>query len=151
MQNEIKALLDITQKLKDTYLLDFPLDGRLVGDIGEALVKQEFNIELLPKNTKEHDAYELGTNKKIQVKSSMKYNFSFSYKYVPQYYIAVHINENATFEVIYNGPGKIIKDYILKKGLKDYNKTWFTLSKSALLELNKQVKEEDRIKKRDAK
>lgn len=151
MQNEIRALLEITKKLKDTYHLDFPLDGRLVGDIGEALVKQEFNVELLPKNTKEHDAYELGSNKLIQIKSSMKYNFSFSYKCVHQYYMAVHINEDATLEVIYNGPGKIIKDYILKKGLKDYNKTWYTLSKTALLELNKLVKEEDRINKRDAK
>lgn len=149
MQNEIKALLTITQKLKNTYHLDFPLDGRLVGDIGEALVKQEYNVELLPKNTKEHDAYELGSNKLIQIKSSMKYNFSFSYIYVPQFYMAVHINEDATLKVLYNGPGKILKDYIIKKGLKDYNKTWYTLSKTALIELNCLVKEEDKIRKRE--
>ena len=34
MQNEIKALLEITQNLRDKYQLGFPLDGRLVGDIG---------------------------------------------------------------------------------------------------------------------
>lgn len=149
MQNEIKALLEITQKLRNEYKLGFPLDGRLVGDIGEALVKKDYNVELLPQNSKEYDAFEIGTNRGIQIKSSMKYNFSFSYKYVPQYYMAVHINEDATLEVIYNGPGKIIKDYILKKELKHYNKTWYTLSKTALIELNKQVKEDNKIKKRN--
>lgn len=78
----------------------------------------------------------------------MKYNFSFSYQFVPQYYIAVHINEDASLKVIYNGPGKRLKDYIIERGLKHYNETWYTLSKTTLIELNKKVKEEDRIKRR---
>lgn len=106
MQKEIKTLIEITKKLNKSYGLGFPLDGRLVGDIGEALVKKDYNVELLPPNSKEHDAYELGSNKLLQIKSSMKYNFSFSYKYVPQYYMAVHINEDATLEVVYNGQVK---------------------------------------------
>ena len=146
MQNEIKALLEITQKLRDDYKLGFPLDGRLVGDIGEALVKKYFNVELHPQNYPCHDCYEIDTNLHIQVKSSMKYNFSYSYIYHPEYYMAVHINEDATLEVLYNGPGKLVEDYIKTKGLKDYNKTWYTLSKTALKELNMQVKEVDRIK-----
>lgn len=148
MHNEIKALLEITKNLSTTYGLGFPLDGRLVGDIGEALVKKYFYVELHCQNKHCDDAYEIDTNKQIQIKSSMKYNFSYSYKFEPEYYMAVHINEDATLEVIYNGPGKIIKDYIVEKGLKDYNKTWYSLSKNTLIELNKKVDNDLRIKKR---
>jgi hypothetical protein len=148
MQNEIKALLEISQKLRDKYKLGFPLDGRLVGDIGEALVKKYFNVELHPLNYHCYDCFEIDTNRPIQVKSSMKYNFSYSYKYNPEYYMAVHINEDATLEVIYNGPGQLIKDYITNNGLKDYNKTWYSLSIGVLKRLNESVLENQRIKKR---
>lgn len=148
MQNEIKALLEVTQNLRDKYQLGFPLDGRLVGDIGEALVKKYYNVELHPQNNPCHDAFEIGTNKHIQIKSSMKYNFSYSYIHYPEYYMVVHINEDATLEVIYNGPGKLVEDYIKTKGLKDYNKTWYSIGKNALEKLYAQVKVEDKIKER---
>lgn len=148
MQNEIKALLEITQNLRDQYQLGFPLDGRLVGDIGEALVKKYFNVELHPQNFPCYDCYEIDTNRHIQVKASMKYNFSYSFKYNPDYFMAVHINENATLEVVYNGPGQLIKDYINDNGLKDYNKTWYSLSVGVLKRLNEKVIEEQKIKER---
>lgn len=129
MQNEIRELLEITKKLRTDYKLGFPLDGRLVGDIGEALVKKYFFVELHRQNKHCDDAYKIDTNKQIQIKSSMKYNFSYSYKFEPEYFMAVHINENATLEVIYNGPGKIIKNYIVENNVKDYNKSWYPLSK----------------------
>lgn len=149
MKKQIEELFQVTQQLKSMYpKLDFPLDGRLVGDIGEALVSEYFQVELYGKNNYQYDGHEKNSNKKIQIKSSMKYNFSFPYKNFPEYYIAVHINEDATLEVVYNGLGEPIREYIEKKGLKDYNKTWYTLTKNTLLELNKKVKEEDRIKRR---
>jgi hypothetical protein len=148
MQNEIKALLEITQKLREKHNLGFPLDGRLVGDIGEALVKKYFNVELHPQNFPCYDAFEIDTNRHIQIKASMKYNFSYSFKYNPEYFIAVHINEDATLEVIYNGTGQLIKDYIDHNGLKDYNKSWYPLSKGVLKKLNEQVIDNQRIKKR---
>ena len=45
---EIQELLDITAALKERYKskLDFSLDGRLVGDIGEALVSEMFDLEI---------------------------------------------------------------------------------------------------------
>jgi hypothetical protein len=148
MQNEIKALLEITQNLRDKYHLGFPLDGRLVGDMGEALVKKYFNVELHPPNMNCYDAFEIGTERQIQIKSSMKYNFYYSFKYNPDYFMAVHINEDATLEVVYNGPGQLIKDYINERGLKDYNKTWYSLSVGVLKRLNEKVIEEHKIKER---
>ncbi|MBW8198897.1 DUF6998 domain-containing protein [Flagellimonas abyssi] len=56
---EIQQLLDITQSLKRQFegRLDFSLDGRLVGDIGEALVSERFDIELYGKNKHRYDGY----------------------------------------------------------------------------------------------
>jgi hypothetical protein len=148
MQNEIIALLKITENLRDKYKLGFPLDGRLVGDIGEALVKKYFNVDLHAQNNPCYDCYEIDTKRQIQVKASMKYNFSYSFKFNPEYFIAVHINEDATLEVIYNGPGQLIKDYIIDRGLKDYNKTWYPLSIGVLKKLNEKVLEDQKIKTR---
>lgn len=148
MKDEIKVLLDTTKALRNKYNLGFPLDGRLVGDIGEALVKKDFLVELHPPNNLCHDAYELDTDRQIQIKASMKYNFSYPYKYKPDYYIAVHINEDATLEIIYNGPGKPIEDYIHENKRKDYNKTWYSITVGTLKKLNKKINEEQRIKRR---
>jgi len=52
---EIEKLLEITASLKKQYedKLNFSLDGRLVGDIGEALVSEKFAIELYSQNHNE--------------------------------------------------------------------------------------------------
>lgn len=148
MKDGIKILLDTTKALREKYKMGFPLDGRLVGDIGEALVKRDFFVELYPQNHQHHDAYELDTDNQIQIKASMKYNFSYPYKYKPDYYIAVHINEDATLEVIYNGPGNPIEDYIIENKRKDYNKTWYSITVGTLKSLNKKIDDKERIKKR---
>ncbi len=82
---EIQQLLDITSSLKKQYegVLDFSLDGRLVGDIGEALVSEKFDIKLYGKNEKKYDGFHRPTNKKVQIKASMAYNFSYPCK-LPQ-------------------------------------------------------------------
>ncbi|WP_420592721.1 DUF6998 domain-containing protein [Robiginitalea biformata] len=140
-----------TEKLRLQYGRSFPLDGRLVGDIGEALVQKFFEVKLLPENNHIHDAQEKESGRLIQIKSSMKYNFSFPYDRDPDYYMAVHINPDATLEIIYNGPGKPIRDYIIKIGNKDYKQTWYPLTANTLINLNKTIAIQDRIKERTAK
>lgn len=148
MENELKKLISITKSLKKKYDRNFPLDGRLVGDIGEILVQKQFLVDLLPENYHCYDAVEIGTKRQLQIKASFKYNFSYPYKFNPDYYMAVHVNEDATLEVIYNGKGKTVKDYIDLIKKKACNNTWYPLSKNVLTELNKKVKKSDRIKMR---
>ena len=66
---EIQQLLDITTTLTKQYKgkLDFSLDGRLVGDIGEALVSTKFDIEIYGKNEPTYDGYHRPTKKKVQI------------------------------------------------------------------------------------
>lgn len=116
---EIQLLLDITASLKARYIgkLDFSLDGRLVGDIDEALVREMFDLEIYGGNKHKYDGYHRPTGKKVQIKSSMRYNFSYPFDVNLQHFIAVHIEPNGTLEVIYNGPGKYINKF-----LKDNNR-----------------------------
>jgi hypothetical protein len=85
MEQEIIRLLDITKSLRGKYSRSFTLDGRLVGDIGEALAKEFYNIELLPENTPQYDAIEIDTNRKIQIKTTMKKYFTFPFDHIPDY------------------------------------------------------------------
>lgn len=68
---EIQQLLNITNSLKKQFndKLDFSLDGRLVGDLGEALVSEKFDIELYGKNQQTYDGYHRPTGKKSTNKS----------------------------------------------------------------------------------
>lgn len=144
---EIKQLLRITERLREKYdeKLDFPLDGRLVGDIGEALVSEKFDIELYGKNAQVYDGIQRRTNKRVQIKSSLKYNFSYPFNKDLDYYIAVHIESGGGLEIIYNGPGKIVHDFIKERKRKTYKDIWYTVAASHLRMLNEMVKEEDRI------
>lgn len=144
---EIQQLLNITASLKAQYegKLDFSLDGRLVGDIGEALVSAKFDIELYGKNEPTYDGFHRPTNKKVQIKSSMAYNFSYPYDVDLEHYIAVHIEPDGSLEVLYNGPGKYINKFLKDNQRKSYRKIWTAITANHLRELNKVVKDSEKL------
>ncbi len=144
---EIQQLLDITQSLKKQYegKLDFSLDGRLVGDIGEALVSERFDIELYGKNEHRYDGYHRSTRKKVQIKASMAYNFSYPYNFDLEHFIAVHIEPDGELEVLYNGPGKYINQFLKDRNRKSYRGIWTTITANHLRELNRSVDKTERL------
>ncbi|SFU75528.1 hypothetical protein SAMN05216480_12021 [Pustulibacterium marinum] len=149
---EIKELLAITASLKEQFIQynrNFTLDGRLVGDIGEVLAAEKYNLQLLPENTPIHDAIEISTGRKIQIKSSFKENFYFPFgEYrIPDYYLALIIRKDGNLEELYNGPGEFIyKNYIIANKLKGYKNSYYRLSHNKLKRLNQQISIEDKIK-----
>lgn len=145
---EIEQLLKITSSLKKQYQgkLNFSLDGRLVGDIGEALVSEKFDIELYSQNAPVYDGEQRGTKKKVQIKASMAYNFSYPFNKDLDHYIAVHIEPTGKLEVLYNGPGKPINDFLKAKKRKTYKDIWYTITANHLRTLDEEVNEEDRLK-----
>lgn len=59
----------------------------------------------------------------------------------------MNILENGELEELYNGTGQSVMDnYIMPRNLKHYKETEYNLSKGILLELNKFVPIEDKIK-----
>jgi hypothetical protein len=145
---EIKELLEITQKLRTQYKRSFSLDGRLVGDIGEVLAAEKYGLELYNENTAIYDGFEKTTGRKVQIKASFKnYSyFPFGEDKIPDYFLSINILENGALEELYNGPGSfIVEHYIQKRNLKHYKETFYTLSKGILRSLNKEVAVQDKI------
>lgn len=150
---EIRKLLKITTKLRSKYTGEgrtFTLDGKLVGDIGEVLTKEKYDIELLPITTTIHDAIENGTGRKVQIKATFKGGTYFpnNPEKQPDYFLSVIINEEGELEEQYNGPTAfLVKNYIEVSQLRGHNGE-YQLAKGKLQSLNQLVPEADRIRYR---
>ncbi len=145
---EIKQLLAITKKLRERYGRSFSLDGKLVGDIGEVLVSEKYAIELYKdNNTPMYDGEEEDTKRRVQIKASFKDYCYFPGKGIPDYFLAVNIDENGNLDEIYNGTGQNIWDnYICVKPLVNHN--GYALSSNKLRQMNKEVPDKDKIRLR---
>ena len=115
IKSAITELLGIVKRLKNKYpYKEFTLDGRLVGDIGEVLAEQIYDIKLYEKINPRYDGIS-STGRKVQIKATMKNALTFPADHVPEYYVGIRILENGEIEEIYNGPGSIIWNNILKE------------------------------------
>jgi len=146
---EIKKLHDSVSELKflfESKKNGFTLDGRLVGDIGEVIAEELFQIQLHDKLKHYYDAvttYEPRLN--IQIKATFKE--SLTYNHAPDYYIGIKLNKEGDFEVIYNGPGKYIqKAFSHRKGIGNVLMS-FPIQK--LKELSSKIKDSERILRKD--
>lgn len=145
---EIKQLLKITHVLSAKYNRKFTLDGKLVGDIGEVLVKEKYGLNLYKENEHIHDGWERETERKVQIKSSFRGASTFPYgkEKMPDYIICIQILENGEFDELYNGPGVFLfENYV--KNLKCKNKNFYSLSKGPLKRCNALVSSQDKIMK----
>lgn len=139
----VKELLNVIARMQGDYpKRKFTLDGRLVGDIGEILVEQIYDLELYDGQIVKHDAVSNG--RKVQIKTTMKNTLTFGD--TPEYYLGIKIERDGTVEEIFNGPGQVIKNMIIhRKRPKNY---LFCISLSQLRSLNKNINDKDRIPKR---
>lgn len=107
--NNLHQSVSILKELFESKKDGFTLDGRLVGDIGEVIAEELFQIKLHEKLEHHYDAVTLYDPKiKVQIKASFK--DSLTYNHEPEYYIGIKLYENGDFRVVYNGPGKYIHD-----------------------------------------
>ena len=111
--HQIKQLYAITQQLREKYAKwnkQFTLDGKLVGDMGEVLAAEKYGLNLLPENTEVYDGVEIATKRKVQIKAPFKGYFQFPYgeDKIPEYYLAVMIDEHEELHEVYNGPGQFV-------------------------------------------
>lgn len=77
--------------------------------------------------------------KKVQIKASMAYNFSYPYNVDLEHYIAVHIEPDGELEVLYNGPGKYLNTFLKEGNRKSYRNIWTTVTANNLRALNKKL------------
>lgn len=138
-----KIFSGINQLKKAFPMKDFTIDGRLVGDIGEAIVQRDYDIELYKGQEADYDG-ETPCGRKAQIKPTFKDRLTF--KKTPDYYIGIKIFENGKYEEIFNGPGDVIKKkYQHRKGL---GEKLLSFSNKHLQALSKDISKREKIKKR---
>jgi len=144
IQSYVRELLGIVVEMQKDYpKKKFTLDGRLVGDIGEILAEQIYDLELFEGLQKDYDATSHG--RRVQIKTTMKESLGYGNN-VPDYYLGLRIDQNGRAEEIYNGPGVIIWEHI--KHRKPPKNHLFNISIRQLKALNKDIPSYERIKKK---
>lgn len=90
--------------------LKFTLDGNLVGDIGEAIAKDDFDLEPLPPGTKGHD-FRAQDGRLVQVKTTQVKKGSVGLGLTMQTFehlIVIQLTEGGDYGILYDGPGTLI-------------------------------------------
>lgn len=139
----IKQLYQARNELRALFPeLPFTLDGRLVGDIGEAIALQEFGLIPLPACSELHD-FLTDDGRKVQVKTTQATATGRGVglgltKQSFEHLIVIQLSEHGTFSVLYDGPGFYIDD------ARSHRKTP-SLTIGQLQRLNEKVKDDERI------
>jgi hypothetical protein len=144
VKQQIVELHNIVEKLNERFShKKFTLDGRLVGDLGEIIAEQIYDLELFKKVEKYYDGV-TADNKRVQIKVTFKDHLTFNH--CPDYYLGLKFNENGDFKEIFNGKGEIIKERY--KHRKNIGKQLLSFPINELKKLSESVKKEDRIQQR---
>ena len=100
---KITELLTITEELESQFARPFPMDGHLLGSIGEIFAAWHYGIALYKPSADRHDGL-APDGREVQVKLTQGDYFSF--RKAPDYLIALHLNQvTGQIREIYNGPG----------------------------------------------
>lgn len=139
----VRQMLLIVEKLCAAYpKKKFTLDGRLVGDIGEVLVEDAYDLDLFADMKKHHDG-ECSDGRLVQIKATMKKSLTFPADHIPNYYLGVQIHSDGTFTEIFNGPGAIAWKAV--KGRAAPKNNLFSVQITTLKSLQTEVAEADKI------
>lgn len=142
----VQEMLKIVEALQKQYhKKKFTLDGRLVGDLGEILVEEDYDLKLYSGLEKHHDGV-TPDGKKVQIKTTMKNSLTFPVDHIPHYYIGIKIHPDGTYDEIFNGPGSVAWEAI--KHRKPTKTNLHSITLSALAKLNENVSEQERIPKK---
>lgn len=139
----VRQMLAIVERLCAAYPKKrFTLDGRLVGDIGEVLVEDAYDVSLFEDMKKHHDG-ESSDGRLVQIKATMKTSLTFPGDHIPNYYLGVQIHPDGTFTEVFNGPGAIAWEAVKGRGATKNN--LYSVPVSVLKKLQAKVPSGDRI------
>lgn len=143
VSDAVKQMLTIVERLCIAYPhKKFTLDGRLVGDIGEVLVEDVYDLKLFTGIQRHHDG-KSSDGRLVQIKATMKSNLTFPADHVPDYYLAVKVNPDGSFVEVFNGPGQVAWQAVKSRAKPKTN--LHSVSIQALAKLQQNVSPEDRI------
>ncbi len=138
IKKQVQELIRIVNSLEAQFPgRHFTLDGHLVGSIGEVMAAYFYGIELYAASAVAHDGEVDG--KKVQIKISQQDNIVINHE--PEHLIVLYLKKSGDIYEVYNGPGKEPWETSSKKD--SHNNRHMRVNK--LMELDKTVKQEDRI------
>ncbi len=142
-QTQVK---DIYKAVKELELMfpgrPFTPDGHMVGSIGECLVADAYNLDLMPPSNEGFDA-KTKDGKKIEIKATQSKSVAF--RSCPEHAIIIKINKNGTFIECFNGPGHIIWDTFAGKDMPKNGQHQISINK--VKQLYETVPNSDRVPK----
>ena len=139
MEKIFSGIEDLKSELPDK---SFTIDGRLVGDIGEAIIQRDYDVTLYGGLAKNYDGY-TSCGKQVQIKATFKAHLGF--KLVPDYYLGIKINRDGSYEEIFNGPGRYILEYFSHR--KGVGSELLSFPTSTLKEISAKIPIIEKIKK----
>jgi len=139
----VKELQTIRMRLQEAFenQWQFPLDGLLVGDIGEAYAVAHFDLHPLGETRKVHD-FKTSDGKKVQVKITQKKRLGLGLSAPTfDYLLAFFLTEDGNIELLYNGKGSRVYSQEGKTARK-------SIAVTMLRKLNKKVPDDEKISSR---
>lgn len=106
----------------------FTIDGKLVGDIGEVIAEQEFDIKLTDKSKTGYDAH-MRDFRRVEVKATFQTTLLF--RSIPDYCIGLKLSRDGSHEVVFNGPGRYIAEGFPDKVPHAKNQVGYTINQLA--------------------
>jgi hypothetical protein len=115
---EIQIAVERLGEISKPYGKKFTLDGRLVGDLGEVIAANFFDIELTKKQQAGFDAKILsGPNKngEVEIKCRRK-SKPIDFARIPTFLIVLNIEaDDETVELVYAGEGSVVARILSKR------------------------------------
>ncbi|MBI5574120.1 MAG: hypothetical protein HY919_06175 [Elusimicrobia bacterium] len=143
----IRNLYDAVNELQSAFgNRHFTPDGKMVGDIGEAIAELVYDLKIDNNSLKHWDGYWTnlkGEKRKVQIRATQG---DWTYLKKPPHngtFLLIKINTDGTFKTVYNGD--IMTVWNKRKHLKSKEKT---ISLKELEQLNKTVVTSEKIPER---
>lgn len=137
----VKTLYSVVGELEDMFPgRHFTPDGHMVGSLGECLVADAYDLDLMTASNKGYDAVSR-CGKQVEIKATQSTKVAF--RSCPEHTIIIQIHSDGSFTEYYNGPGKLIWDTFKDRKLPDNGQFQIALSK--VKSLNEQVNPKDRL------
>ena len=139
-QRVVRDLYALVRELESMFDRPFTPDGHLVGSLGECLVADAYNLELMPPSNPGFDAL-APDGKQVEIKATQSKSVAF--RSPPEHCIAILIRKDGSFEEIYNGPGSYVWNLVKHKPLPSNGQ--YQISLSVLSKLQSSVGQNERI------